>query len=143
MSGIAHPRYLPVARGSTTSRMPSVGLDRNEVGSLLAAAGLGAAYEHTLISLLSIGGRRISEALGADINALGIERGYRTLTVVRKGGKAGTILLAPRTARAVDLAIGERLDGPIFPATRLVSGWTATAPAASRAEWRRVRSRTF
>src|SRR3954451_21209936 len=32
----------------------------------------------------------------------------------RKGGKIVTIPLAPRTARAIDLAIGERLDGPIF-----------------------------
>ncbi len=28
-----------------------------------------------------------------------------------------TILLAPRTARAIDLAIGERTDGPVFLAT--------------------------
>jgi integrase/recombinase XerD len=34
--------------------------------------------------------------------------------VLRKGGKIVTIPLAPRTARATDLAIGERLDGPIF-----------------------------
>jgi hypothetical protein len=34
--------------------------------------------------------------------------------VLRKGGKIVTIPLAPRTARAIDLAIGERLDGPIF-----------------------------
>jgi integrase len=66
------------------------------------------------MSLLAINGLRISEALGADIDALGIERGHRTLTVLRKGGKIVTIPLAPRTARAIDLAIGERLDGPIF-----------------------------
>jgi len=34
--------------------------------------------------------------------------------VLRKGGKVVTVPLAPRTARAVDLAIGERLAGPIF-----------------------------
>jgi integrase len=34
--------------------------------------------------------------------------------VTRKGGKVVTLPLAPRTARAVDLAIGERMDGPIF-----------------------------
>jgi integrase/recombinase XerD len=67
-----------------------------------------------LISLLAINGLRISEALGADIDALGVERGHRTLTVLRKGGKIVTVPLAPRTARAIDLAIGERLDGPIF-----------------------------
>jgi integrase/recombinase XerD len=92
----------------------AVGLDRNEVGSLLVAAGLGSAAEHALISLLAINGLRISEALGADIDKLGLESGHRTLTVLRKGGKIVTIPLAPRTARAIDLAIGERLDGPIF-----------------------------
>jgi site-specific recombinase XerD len=91
-----------------------VGLDRNEVGALLVAAGLGTPAEHALISLLAINGLRISEALGADIDHLGLERGHRTLTVLRKGGKLVTIPLAPRTARAIDLAIGERLEGPIF-----------------------------
>jgi hypothetical protein len=33
----------------------------------------------------------VSEALGADIDSLGLERGHRTLTVVRKGGKVLTI----------------------------------------------------
>ena len=32
----------------------------------------------------------------------------------RKGGKKAVIPLAPRTARAIDLATGERCDGPIF-----------------------------
>src|SRR6478736_6560516 len=91
-----------------------VGLDRNEVGALLVAAGLGTAAEHALISLLAINGLRISEALGADVDDLGLERGHRTMTVLRKGGKLVTIPLAPRTARAIDLAIGERVDGPIF-----------------------------
>ena len=86
----------------------AVGLDRNEVGALLVVAGLGPAIEHALISLLALNGLRVSEATGANIEALGLERGHRTLTVLRKGGKVVTIPLAPRTARAVDLAIGER-----------------------------------
>jgi integrase len=65
------------------------------------------------MSLLALNGLRINEALGADITALGSERGHRTLTVLRKGGKLVTIPLAPRTARSLDLAIGERIDGPI------------------------------
>ena len=92
----------------------AIGLDRNEVGALLVAAGLGAANEHALISLLALNGLRVSEATGANIEALGLERGHRTLTILRKGGKIVTIPLAPRTARAIDLAIGERLEGPIF-----------------------------
>jgi integrase len=61
-----------------------------------------------------LNGLRVSEAIGADIDALGLERGHRTLTVLRKGGKVATMPLAPRVARAVDLPIGERVEGPLF-----------------------------
>jgi integrase/recombinase XerD len=67
-----------------------------------------------LISLLALNGLRTSEALDADIVAMGSERGYRTLMVLRKGGKIVTIPLASRTTRSLDLVIGERLEGPIF-----------------------------
>ena len=40
--------------------------------------------------------------------------GHQTLTTARKGGKVVTIPRAPRTARAIDLTIGERTDGPVF-----------------------------
>ena len=65
----------------------ATGLDRNELGALLVAAGLGPAAEHALISLLALNGLRVSEATGADIHALGIERGRRTLVITRKGSK--------------------------------------------------------
>ena len=125
----------------------ATGLDRNEVGALLVAAGLGAAAEHALVSLLALNGLRVSEATGADIEALGTERGHRTLAITRKGGKKAVIPLAPRTARAIDLAIGERCEGPIFT-TRPGSGWTGTAPGGSSAgspaapAWPRKSART-
>ena len=86
-------------------------LDRNELGAMLVAAGLGRPLEH---ALLALNGLRVSEATGADIEHLGLERGHRTLTITRKGGKVVTIPLAPRTARAIDLAVGERTDGPVL-----------------------------
>src|SRR3954468_10538579 len=92
----------------------ATGLDRNEVGAMLVAAGLGRAQDHALLSLLALNGLRVSEATGANIEALGLERGHRTLTILRKGGKTVIIPLAPRTARAVDLAVGERCEGPLF-----------------------------
>jgi integrase/recombinase XerD len=92
----------------------ATGLDRNEVGALLVAAALSSARDHALLSLLALNGLRVSEAVGSDIERLGLERGHRTLTIVRKGGKTVTIPLAPRTARAVDLVVGERCEGPIF-----------------------------
>src|SRR5207245_1105255 len=93
------------------------GLDRNGLGALLVAAGLSSARDHALISLLALNGLRISEAIGADIEALGLQRGHRTLLICRKGGKVVTIPLAPRTARAIDLAVGEQAEGPIFQNT--------------------------
>ncbi|MGH2393941.1 MAG: tyrosine-type recombinase/integrase, partial [Candidatus Limnocylindria bacterium] len=92
----------------------ATGLDRNEVGAMLVAAGLAGARDHALLSLLALNGLRVSEALGANIEDLGLERGHRTLTILRKGGKVVTIPLAPRTARAIDLVVGERCDGPIL-----------------------------
>ena len=92
----------------------ATGLDRNDLGALLVAAALGAPAEHALISLLALNGLRVSEATGASIQALGLERGHRTLVITRKGGKVVTIPLAPRTARAIDLAVGERVEGPMF-----------------------------
>jgi len=94
----------------------ATGLDRNEVGAMLVAAGLAGQQDHALISLLALNGLRVTEAIGANIEQLGLERGHRTLIILRKGGKIVTIPLAPRTARAVDLAIGERSEGPIFQA---------------------------
>jgi integrase/recombinase XerD len=100
------------ARATVTRRLCTI--DRNELGALLVAGGLGPPAEHALISLLALNGLRVSEATGADIEHLGLERGHRTLTITRKGGKVVTVPLAPRTARAIDLAIGERTGGPVF-----------------------------
>jgi site-specific recombinase XerD len=95
----------------------AIGLDRNDIGAILVAAGLGSAAEHALVSLLALNGLRVSEAVGADIEALAVQRGHRTLTITRKGGKRAVVPLAPRTARAIDLAVGERCEGPIFLTT--------------------------
>ena len=113
---VPHSPAAHVRRPRLDYESHAVGLDRNELGALLVAAGLGSPTEHALISLLALSGLRVSEATGADIQALGIERGHRTLVITRKGGKVVTIPLAPRTARAIDLAIGERAEGPIFRA---------------------------
>jgi integrase len=70
----------------------AVALDRNELGTLLVAAGLGTAGEHALISLLALNGLRVSEATGADIEHLGLERGHRTLTITRKAARSSPSL---------------------------------------------------
>ena len=106
-----HSPAAHVRRSRVDYESHAVALDRNELGALLVVAGLGPPPEHALISLLALNGLRVSEATGADIEHLGLERGHRTLTVTRK---VVTIPLAPRTARALDEAIGERTGGPVF-----------------------------
>jgi integrase len=64
--------------------------------------------------LLGLNGLRVSEACATNIEDLGVERGHRTLRVVGKGNKPATVPLVPRTARTIDLAVGERHDGPIL-----------------------------
>ncbi len=111
---LAHSPAAHVRRPRLDYESHATALDRNELGALLVAAGLGPPSEHALISLLALNGLGVSEAAGADIEHLGLERGHRTLVITRKGGKVVTIPLAPRTARAIDLAVGECTDGPLF-----------------------------
>jgi integrase/recombinase XerD len=72
------------ARATITRRLCTVpgwiiesrasGLDRNQLGALLAAAGPGQPAEQALISLLTLDEVRGSEATGANIEDLNIER---------------------------------------------------------------------
>jgi len=110
------------------------GLDRNELGALLVAARLGSPGEHALVSLLALNGLRVSEATGANIEALGVERGHRTLVITRKGGKMVTIQLAPRTRGQSTWLSASAWTGR-SSAARTGSGWTGTAPPGSSGEW--------
>jgi integrase/recombinase XerD len=123
---IAHSPAVHVRRPRIDYESHAIGLDRNEVGALLVAAGLGPAAEHALISLLALNGLRVSEAIGADIEALGVERGHRTLTIVRKGGKTVTIPLAPPAPSTWQSANAPpaRSSSPVT-----VSASTVTVPA--------------
>ena len=68
---IDHSPAVHVRRPRSRLRVACDRLDRNEVGALLVAAGLGPAPDHALISLLALNGLRVSEATGANIEALG------------------------------------------------------------------------
>jgi site-specific recombinase XerD len=90
------------------------GLDRGELARLLFTA---ERFDHAhaaLAVLLGLNGLRVSEACSANIEDMGMERGHRVLRIVGKGSKPALIPLVPRTARTIDLAIGERRAGPIL-----------------------------
>jgi integrase/recombinase XerD len=90
------------------------GMDRGELGRFLFTA---EHYDHAhaaLAVLLGLNGLRVSEACDTNIEDLGFERGHRTLRITGKGNKPAMIPLVPRTARTIDLAVGERYQGPIL-----------------------------
>ena len=90
------------------------GMDRGEFGAFLFAAEHFDRAHAALAVLLGLNGSRVSEACGSNVEDLGMERGHRTLRILGKGNKPAVIPLVPRTARTIDLAIGERSDGPIL-----------------------------
>jgi site-specific recombinase XerD len=103
-----------VRRPKVSMESTMLGLDRAELGAMLYVAERSRPNEYALICLLGLNGLRVTEACEADIANLGNQRGHRTLSIVGKGNKPALIPLAPRTARAVDLAVGDRHSGRII-----------------------------
>jgi integrase/recombinase XerD len=90
------------------------GMDRGELGAFLFTA---ERFDHAhaaLAALLGLNGLRVSEACATNVENLAFERGHRTLRIVGKGNKPAVITLVPRTARTIDRAVGERVEGPIL-----------------------------
>jgi site-specific recombinase XerD len=90
------------------------GLDRGELARFLLTAERCDHAHAALAALLGLNGLRVSEACDTNIEEMGMERGHRVLHIVGKGSKPALIPLVPRTARTIDLAIGERREGPIL-----------------------------
>ena len=90
------------------------GLDRGELGRFLFTA---ERFDHAHAApavLLGLNGLRVGESCETNIEDMAIERGHRVLRIVGKGNKPALIPLVPRTARTIDLAVGERAEGPIL-----------------------------
>jgi integrase/recombinase XerD len=124
---VAHVRRPKLGQDS-----PTLGLDRDEVRRLLAAAAAHSPRAHALVALLLHTGLRISEALGADVEHLGQVHAHRVLTVLRKGGSRRVVALNPATVLAMDAYLDGRTSGPLFR--------TATGGRFDRSEaWRLIR----
>ena len=90
------------------------GLDRREFGTFLLTAERFDRDHAALAVLLGLNGLRMSEACGTNVENMAFDHGHRTLWVLGKGNKPAVMPLVPRAARTLDLAIGERTDGPIL-----------------------------
>ena len=89
-------------------------MDRGELGRFLFTAEHYDRAHAALAVLLGLNGLRVSEACATNVENVGFERGHRTLRILGKGNKPAVSPLVPRTARTIDLAVGERHEGPIL-----------------------------
>ena len=128
---LEHSPAAHVRRPRLDYESHATALDRNELGALLVAAGLGPPAEHALISLLALNGLRVSEATGADIEHLGLERGHRTLVITRIRAARSSPSRLPRVPPG-------RSSWPLASAPKgrysslaTGGGWTVTAPPGS------------
>jgi hypothetical protein len=101
-----HPPAAHVRRPRLDYESHAIGLDRNELGALLVAAGLRSPIEHALISLLALNGLRVSEANWREHRGAGhSSAGQRTC---RRHGAAKEIraqrlvIKRPRSSPAAD-----------------------------------------
>jgi len=111
---LEHSPAVHVRRPKVSQESTRIGLDRNELGAFLVQAGLSGGNDHVLACLLGLNALRVSEACGADLDDLAVANGHRTVRIIGKGGQPALIPLAPRTARAIDAAVGERTEGPLM-----------------------------
>ena len=127
-----HSPAAHVRRPRVDYESHAVALDRNELGALLVAAGLGSPAEYALISLLALNGLRVSEATGADIEHLGLERGHRTLTITLRAARSS---LSRWRRGPPGRSTWPSGNGPAGRCSwpRTGGGWTGTAPGGSSA----------
>src|SRR5246500_747 len=130
---LEHSPAARVRRPRLDYESHATGLDRNEAGALLVAAGPGPPAGHALISLLALNGLRVSEATGADIEHPGLERGHRTLTATRKGGKIVTVPPPPPARRGRPPGPPPSAPRAPSPPPRAGGGGPGTAPPGSSA----------
>ncbi len=72
------------------------------------------ARAHALVTLLTYCGLRVSEALGADVAAIGEQSGHRVRRVVDKGDRPRTVELPAPRVMSCPPYVGDRAAGPIF-----------------------------
>jgi integrase/recombinase XerD len=126
-----HPPAAHVRRPRLDYESHATGLDRNELGAPLAAAGLGPPAEHALISLLALNGLRVCEATGANIEARGIARGHRTPVITRKARSSPSRSRPAPRGRSASPWANAAPGRSSWP--RTAAGWTAMAPPGSPA----------
>ena len=110
---VANPLAL-VRRPRLDDESPTLGLDRDEARAFLAAAAAAGARDQLLALLLLHNGLRVSEACGARVEDLDVDRGHRVLRGAGKAGKRWTATLTPTTVAVLDRYLVGRTAGPVL-----------------------------
>jgi integrase/recombinase XerD len=82
------------------------GLSKDQAKALLVTARADGPRSHALASLLLFTGIRLSEALNASTTDYGHDAGHRTLSIRRKGGKAGKAAVPAPAVEALNAYLG-------------------------------------
>jgi hypothetical protein len=116
---LEHSPAVQVRRPKVSQESTRLGLDRTELGAFLVQAGLSGGNDHALPCLLA-STRCVSPRPAVPtchLSDLALANGHRVVRIVGKGNQPALVPLAPRTARAIDAAVGERTDGPLLART--------------------------
>jgi site-specific recombinase XerD len=102
-----------LARESTRS-----GLDLDQALEVLAAAERVGGRDAAVVLLLAWTGMRAAELRACEVGDLGQERGERTITVTRKGGKRQALMLYRDAWVALSAYLDGRTEGPLIVGSR-------------------------
>ena len=127
---LQHSPAAHVRRPRLDHESHATALDRNEPGAILVAAGPGPPAEHALISQPALNGLRVSEATGADIEHLGLERGHRTWSSPATAARSSPSRWRPAPPGP---STWPPASAPKHRSSLLATGggWTGTAPPGS------------
>lgn len=100
------------------------GISREDAALLLEAADESGPRDAAIIRLLLLNGLRASEVVQLRHGDIGEERGHRTITVRRKGGRTSVEAASPGTRHALDSLLDERAT--VDPDARLFVGEDGT-----------------
>ena len=132
----------------------TVGLSRDQARALVAAAdadpGPQQARSAALVRLLLHNGLRVDELVSADVTDLGTRPGrsegphasHRVLGIVRKGGRAATVALAPATVEVLEVYLDQRAAAAGVERARLAGPLLATRTGGrltQKAVWELIR----
>ena len=129
---LEHSPAAHVRRPRLDYESHATALDRNELGALLVAAGLGPPAEHSLISLLALNGLRVSEATGAESSSWAWNAGTAPWSSPARGARSSPSRWhrAP-PGRSISLS-ASALKGRCSW-LGMAGGWTGTALPGSSA----------